>query len=186
MNQTAISKSKTRDLSLIALMTAVTCILAPMTISIPFTVIPLSLANFAILFSVYLLGQRKGVLSCVLYLLIGLAGLPVFSGFSGGPGKLFGPTGGYLAGYLFLVWISGWFFEHFPGKRTLQLLGMTLGTAALYFFGTLWYAMQAGVTFGAALSAAVLPFIPGDLCKMFLVLLIGEPVKKALQRAGLD
>ena len=76
-----------------AFMAAVTCILAPL--SIPIGPVPISLTNLAIYLSLYLLNWKRGTISYCLYLLIGLAGLPVFSGFSGGIGKLAGPTGGY-------------------------------------------------------------------------------------------
>lgn len=91
----------TYQLVLTGVLTAVICILGPMTLMIPISPVPISLANLAICLSIVILGMKLGTLSCILYLLIGLAGLPVFSGFSGGIGKLAGPTGGYLVGYLF-------------------------------------------------------------------------------------
>ena len=91
MNQTqssTISRSKTYEITITALMTAVTCILAPM--SIPIGPVPISFTNLAIYLSLYLLGWKKGTISYLIYLLIGLVGLPVFSGFTGGPAKLAG------------------------------------------------------------------------------------------------
>ena len=70
---------------------------------------------------------------------MGLAGVPVFSGFSAGPAKLVGPTGGYLLGFFLLTWIGGFFVERFPGKRLLYAVGMTIGMMGLYAFGTVWY-----------------------------------------------
>lgn len=95
MNQTQSStlpRSKTYEITITALMTAVTCILAPM--SIPIGPVPISFTNLAIYLSLYLLGWKRGTISYLIYLLIGLVGLPVFSGFTGGPAKLAGPTGG--------------------------------------------------------------------------------------------
>ena len=103
MNQTqssTISRSKTYEITITALMTAVTCILAPM--SIPIGPVPISFTNLAIYLSLYLLGWKKGTISYLIYLLIGLVGLPVFSGFTGGPAKLAGPTGGYIIGFIVL------------------------------------------------------------------------------------
>ena len=92
------------QMAIIGVMTAIICILGPL--SIPIGLVPVSLTNLAILFALYVLGMKKGTLSCILYLLIGLIGLPVFSGFSSGPGKLLGPTGGYLIGFIFMALIS--------------------------------------------------------------------------------
>ena len=78
----SIRKTNTYAMAVTALMTAVTCILAPM--SIPIGPVPISLTNFAIYLSLYLLDWKKGTLSYFVYLLIGFAGLPVFSGFTGG------------------------------------------------------------------------------------------------------
>ena len=88
-----------------AFMAAVTCILAPL--SIPIGPVPISLTNLAIYLSLYLLNWKRGTISYCLYLLIGLAGLPVFSGFSGGIGKLAGPTGGYIIGFIPMVLHAG-------------------------------------------------------------------------------
>lgn len=178
----------TYQLTLTGVMTAVICILGPMTLTIPISPVPISLANLAICLSITILGLKLGTLSCILYLLIGLVGLPVFSGFSGGIGKLAGPTGGYLVGYLFLALIGGFFVEQFLGKglkqRMVQGLGLLLGTAVLYTFGTAWLAYMAGMSFAEALAAGVLPFIPGDLAKIFLTLLIGPEIRARLLQAG--
>lgn len=95
-----------RDMVLIGVMCAVTCVLGPISIPLPFSLVPISLTNFVICISAYVLGTKKGTLSCILYLLIGLAGLPVFSGFSGGAAKMLGPTGGYLIGFIFQAVIA--------------------------------------------------------------------------------
>ena len=91
MNQTqsiTAPRSKTYEITMTALMAAVTCILAPL--SIPIGPVPISFTNLAIYLSLYLLGWKKGTISYLIYLLLGLVGLPVFSGFTGGPSKLAG------------------------------------------------------------------------------------------------
>ena len=101
MNQTETidyKHGKTYAITVTALMTAVTCILAPL--SIPIGPVPISLTNLAIYISLYLLGWKRGTISYLIYLLIGLVGIPVFSGFTGGPAKLAGPTGGYIIGFI--------------------------------------------------------------------------------------
>lgn len=185
MNQTTSSKWSIKTLALIGLMTAVICVISPFSIPIPISPVPITLGIFAIYLSLFSLGMTKGFLSCVIYLCLGLAGLPVFAGFTGGAGKLLGPTGGYLFGYLFLALIAGFFIDRFGNKWYLTLVGMLLGTAVCYAFGTAWLAIQLHLTFIKALWAGVIPYIPADLVKMVLALLVGIPLRKALRRAGL-
>lgn len=170
-------------LTLIGLATAVTCILAPLSVPIPFSPVPLSLTHLAIYFSIYLLGMKKGILSFLIYLLIGLIGIPVFSGFTGGPAKFLGPTGGYLIGFLFLELILGLFLTISPNNIFLAFLGMLLGNAACYLFGTAWLAYQNNLSFSAALAIGVLPFLPGDFIKIIIALIICPQVRKRLNRA---
>lgn len=93
----------------IALMTAIICVISPFAIAIPVSPVPISLATLAIYLTVMILGWKGGTISVLLYVLIGLAGAPVFTGFSGGAGKVLGPTGGYIIGYIFLAFIEGIF-----------------------------------------------------------------------------
>ena len=98
-------KNKTYALAMTALMAAVTCVLAPM--AIPIGPVPISLTNLAIYLSLYLLGWKWGTASYVVYMLIGMVGVPVFSGFTGGLGKLAGPTGGYIIGFVPMAVLAG-------------------------------------------------------------------------------
>lgn len=176
-------KLSTKQLTLIGVMTAVTCILGPLSLQIG--IVPISFTNLAIYFSVYILGRKSGTLSYIVYLLVGLAGLPVFSGFTGGFPKMSGPTGGYLIGFIFMALISGIFIDHFSKKTYMCFLGMMLGTIVTYIFGTAWLAFQSNLTFNAALTLGVLPFIPGDLIKMVIATLIAPKIKNRLIHAGL-
>lgn len=178
-------KSTIHQLTLIALMTSLLCILSPLTLYLPISPVPITLSFLAIYFTIYLLGMKKATLSVIIYLLIGLVGIPVFSGFSAGPGKLLGPTGGYLIGYIFMPLISGYFIDKKPSSRPFCFLGLLCGTIACYLFGTVWLAFQAGLTFPAALAAGVLPFIPGDLVKIALALLIAPQIRSRLVKADL-
>lgn len=179
------SKWDAKFIALVGLMAAVTCVLGPLSIPLPISPVPISLTNFAVYIAIYVLGTKRGTLSYLIYLLIGLVGLPVFSAFTGGPGKLLGPTGGYLIGFAFMALICGIFIDKWQGKRVIHFLGMVLGTAVCYLFGTAWLAFQAKMTFQAALAAGVIPFIPGDLVKIIIALLIGPEIHKRLLKAGL-
>lgn len=177
-------KVATKTIALIAVMTAVTCVLAPL--SLPIGPVPISLTNLAIYFALYILGMKKGTISYVVYLAIGLVGVPVFSGFTGGPGKLIGPTGGYLIGFIPMAIIAGILIDKYNGKFVQSMIGMVVGTIVCYALGTVWLAYQAQMDFMAALWAGVIPFIPGDLIKMVLAAFFGPQIRKALNVAGLD
>ena len=163
----------TKQMTLIALMTALTCILGPLSIPLPFSPVPISFTNLVLYFSVFVLGTKFSTISYIVYLLIGLVGLPVFSGFSGGPAKVAGPTGGYLVGF---------FVEHFKGKLSFAVLGMVLGTIVCYLFGTIWLSMQLNIGFVAGLGVGVFPYIPGDLVKIAIACIIGPKIRRAVVR----
>lgn len=177
-------------------MAALQCIISPFAIAFPISPVPVSLATLMLYLSVYILGKKHATISCGIYLLIGLVGLPVFSGFTGGAGKLLGPTGGYLIGYLALTWIGGWCVEKWNGTNDvgvksvgrkyyiLQGLGLTIGTAVCYMFGTVWLAYQAGIDLATALPVGVLPFVVGDVVKIVVGALIGNVIRKQLIKAG--
>ena len=179
-------KMRTRQLTLIGLMTAVICILGPLSLPLPFSPVPITLTNLAVFFAIYLLGIKGGTICLFVYLCLGTAGLPVFSSFSGGLGKLAGPTGGYLIGFIFLALIQGFLMKAFPGKNTAAVIGMILGMAVCYLFGTAWLAIQMGLTFPAALSIGVLPYLPGDGVKIIIAAIAGPKLRTAVQRAVHD
>ena len=175
-----MKSTNTSQMAFIGLMTAILCIMAPFSIFLPFSPIPFSLGTLAVYFCAILLGRKRSLLSVSIYLLLGFVGLPVFSGFTGGAGKLFGPTGGYLIGYLFLSLICGTFVDKFPGRTLPCLGGMILGTLVCYFFGTVWLSYQATLMFSQAFYSAILPFLPGDILKMTFGIIIGLQIRKRL------
>lgn len=180
-NTQTLRTTNTYAMAVTALMTAVTCILAPL--SIPIGPVPISLTNFAIYLSLYLLDWKKGTVSYILYLLLGLVGLPVFSGFTGGIGKLAGPTGGYIIGFIPMAIIAGIVIDKYSEKWLLCLLAMIVGTIVCYALGTAWLAYEAKMDMMAALWAGVIPFIPGDLVKMALAILIAPKIRAQVCRA---
>jgi biotin transport system substrate-specific component len=171
-------------LTLISLMTAVICILGPLSLPIPISPVPISLTNLAIFFSVVILGCKNGTISYLVYLLIGFAGIPVFSYFTAGPSKLLGPTGGYLIGFIFLALIAGFFVDKFPDRIYMYMAGMALGMCVAYLLGTGWLAWQANLDLKAALFAGVIPYIPGDIIKIILAAVFGTTIRKRIKKAG--
>jgi len=177
------AKTNTKSITLIGLMTAILCILAPF--SIPIGVIPISITNFVLFLSIYILGMKRAFICCGLYLLIGICGLPVFSGFSGGVYKFFGPTGGYLIGFLGMVAISGYIIDRFPKNRIFTIFSMIIGMSFCYGVGTIWLCMQMHMTFLQGLYAGVFPFILGDLVKIIIISILGPMLQERLRKAGI-
>ncbi|WP_194610155.1 biotin transporter BioY [Clostridium vitabionis] len=178
-----MKESRIRRNVLIAVMAAVICILGPL--SIPIGPVPVTLTNFAIYITMYVLGTRDGAIAYLLYMLIGLAGLPVFSGFTGGPAKLLGPTGGYLIGFLPMALIAGAVIVKAGRKPVLSVIGMFAATWVPYLLGTAWLAYSAHMTFGAAFGVGVAPFLVEDFCKMVAAAVVGPLLYSALSSAGL-
>lgn len=144
--------TKALDLAYIALMAALIALCA--WISVPLGPVPFTMQTFGIFAALGLLGGRRGTLAFLSYLLLGIVGLPVFSGFSAGAGVLFGATGGYLLGYL---------------------------AAALLFWGlTAKLGQTLGETLLGALTLCVFPYVLPDLGKIFLALVLVSRVKKHL------
>lgn len=179
----ATKKPNVYAMASMGVMAAVICILGPL--SIPIGVVPISFTNFAIYITLYTLGMKKGTISFFIYLLVGFVGLPVFSGFGSGPSTLFGPTGGYLIGFIFMALMAGLFIDRFFDQSYLCIVGMILGTAICYLFGTVWLAYQANISINAALAAGVMPFIPGDLAKIIIAAFIGPKIRRRLIKANL-
>lgn len=189
MAEKAVTKKgtfTTVNMVMMALFAAVTCVLAPL--AVPVGPVPVSLTNLVIFISSYVLGWKRGTVTYIVYLLIGLAGLPVFSGFEGGIGKFAGPTGGYLVGFVLTSVICGMFIETWnkPGLRSIlfQTLGMVLGMIAAYVFGTAWFCFSTGTAVFPALALCVFPFIIGDLIKMVIAFTIGPVMRRQLDRMG--
>ena len=172
---------RTHLLVRIALFTAITCILAPLSIPLPFSPVPLSLTNLVLYISIFILGWKAATVSYLAYLLLGAIGLPVFSGFAGGLGKLAGPTGGYLVGMIFLTILSGWIAERFLKKPAVILIGMLLGSAVNYLFGTVWLCVQLHLSFAEGLIIGVVPYLFFDIAKILIALFGGLTIQKRLK-----
>lgn len=181
------SKNNVRELVTIALLAAVLCILAPL--SIPIGPVPISLTNLVLYFFVFIVGTRRTSIAFIIYMLLGMVGLPVFSGFSGGLGKLVGPTGGYIIGFLPMVIVMGLFIEKHRKASVkniiLNTIVMEVCTWIPYLLGTAWLAYSAKMTFTAALAAGVLPFIVEDLIKMVLAAIVAPGIHGQLLKGHL-
>ena len=175
-------KIRTKQMVLIALMTAVTCVLGPLSIPLPFSPVPISLTNFAIFLAIFVLGMKSGTISFIIYLLLGAIGVPVFSSFRGGLQVLAGPTGGYLIGFIFLALIMGFALDHFDRKLVPTIIGMIIGMAVCYAFGTVWLAKLLSLSFKEGLMMGVIPYLAGDAAKIIIASIVGPKLYGATQK----
>lgn len=172
---------RTRDLTAIALMAALMAVCA--WITVPIFVVPFTLQTFAVFTALALLGGRRGTAAIALYLCLGLVGLPVFSGFSGGVGALLSPSGGYLLGFLGTGLVYWGVSARLPDRPWGRVLALALGLGVCYAFGTVWFVAvySQPTTVWAALAMCVLPFVVPDLVKLALALGVSGRVERAVQ-----
>ncbi|MDD6237501.1 MAG: biotin transporter BioY [Clostridiales bacterium] len=173
-------KITTKKCAFYALFAALTVICAQIAIPLPGNV-PLSLATFAVMLSGALLGMFGGAVSQFVYVLLGAVGVPVFASFSGGLGRIVGPTGGYIIGYIFMALVIGLIVTKTKKKFYIYLLAMVAGTIVCYTFGTAWYVFSTKTALLPALTACVFPFLPGDAIKIILASLIACQLQKHIK-----
>lgn len=171
-------------IAVIALMAAVLCILSPVSIPIFISPVPVSLGVLAVYLTAYVLTPIDALISVIIFILLGALGLPVFSGYSGGLGKLLGPTGGYIIGFIFTVYISS-LLIHLKKGILYDVIGMVLGLALCYLPGTLWFSYQQGKGFIASLALCVVPFLIGDIIKIFVAYILGSQISKRLNHLNM-
>lgn len=178
-----IEKGSTYQYVLAAFGAAIIAVLAQVTIPLP--LIPITGQTLAVGIIVTILGTRLGTLSVLLYILLGAAGLPVFSGMSGGLGILVGPTGGYIVGFLATAIIMGLYLDKFGITFTQAIIANIIGMIVTLAFGTVWLKIVADYTWTAAFMGGVAPFIVVGIVKAVLAAWIGVIVRRRLERAHL-
>lgn len=147
-------------------------------IAIPIGDVPMTMQIFALCFVSAWLGWKGGFFAVLAYLLLGVIGVPVFSGFTGGVGRILCPTGGYLLGFLIAAPLMGWLCSRLNTKKSC-FIGMCIGVFVCHVIGVLWFWVwmpQNGLWIALATT---LPFLVLDFCKILLaVLALGKlPVK---------
>lgn len=178
---------KTRQLVLSAIFAAILCVSAVFTIPLPFTPVPITLQVMAVMVCAAALDRRTALSAVGLYLLLGVCGLPVFSGMKSGFGVLLGATGGYLWGFLPAVFLISSLQKAFPakGRAVLQTaVFMALGLIAVYFFGTLQLMLFTGADLFSALAMAVLPFVAFDAAKIALAVPVAVSLRQLQQKTA--
>lgn len=175
-----MSIEKLRWMVLASLMAALTAVGAY--IHIPIGPVPIVLSTLFVILSGLLLGSRWGLSSMGLYLLVGAIGLPVFAGGKGGFAHFFGPTGGYLWGYLLASWLTGLISERSRGLLILDILAVLVGSLTLYGLGVPWLKMVTQMSWSKALMVGVVPFLIGDAIKACVVVVLARSVRPILKR----
>lgn len=171
--------SAVKNTAFIALLSAILCLLAPL--SIPAGAIPVSLASFAVFIIASCVKTKHSVIAVVIYILLGAFGLPVFSAFTGGFHRIVGITGGYIIGYIPCALITGLLVNKYENKKPVYPLSMALGTVSCYFTGTIWYILQTKSSITAALLTCVIPFIIGDIIKITVASILSIPLRRRLK-----
>jgi biotin transport system substrate-specific component len=174
MVETVGRASRARELAVAAVFAAMTA--AGGLISIPFFPVPLTLQTFFVYLSVLTL-RRSAVLSQIIYLFMGLVGLPVFARGMSGYAALVGPTGGFLFGFLIGTFCSGVLLERMRERIYAKALSLLLCAGIVFGLGWVWLAYWLRWDFVMALWLGVLPFLPGDGVKAILALVVGKRVK---------
>lgn len=172
----------TKKLSIAALMCALTAVLAQ--IQIPLPPVPINLALLGVHLCACLTGWRMGAAAMAVYALLGAAGLPVLAGFSGGPAAVFGPTGGFVAGYILAAAAEGLLMRRLPCSPRALAAAMLLGTAVCYACGLVWFSATTGSALLPSFGVCVLPFLPGDALKVFVGVKLCLRLQKPLRAMG--
>lgn len=179
-----MSRISVEELTRIALSVALIAVCS--WISVPL-MIPVTLQTFAVCLVTALLGLKSGLWAVAAYILLGAAGLPLFSGFRGGPAALLGTTGGYIVGFLFTALSVGLGVKLFGRRLPVLLISMALGVLLCYVFGTAWfmvvYTRNSGpVSLGVVLGWCVLPYLIPDAVKILLASLLTQRLEPVLSR----
>ena len=179
INEYRAHRLSVRDLSLIALVTAMTAVMAQISIPMPGGV-PLTLQTLAVSLAGILLGAKRGTVSMLVYLLLGAVGVPVFAGFTGGATILFGSTGGFLLSFPLMAFVIGCGAPYLTTRKARYILFLVLGTALNYVCGMLLFSLLTGSGLGQAFTACVLPFLPTTIIKAIVATMIGSRVRRGV------
>lgn len=172
------SRSALRQTVYASLLAALTA--AGAYVFVPIGPVPIVLQNMFVLLAGLLLGSRWGLASVGLYLLAGICGLPVFAGGTGGIGRIAGPTGGFLLGYLPAVFLVGSISERLPPRIIWDAAAMIAGTVVHYACGVSWLKVVTGLTFPKAFAVGMYPFLVGDGLKIAAAAIIARSVRPVI------
>ncbi|HOJ12627.1 MAG TPA: biotin transporter BioY [Clostridiales bacterium] len=175
-------KLSLKEMILVSIFAALTAVFSQISIQIPFSPVPITMQVLAVCLAAAILGKKCGTLSQIIYILIGIAGFPVFSGFKSGLGSLLGPTGGYILSFPFSAFIIGYTIEKQTKPGSMQMFfAMLSGLAVCYFFGTLWLGYTLKLSFSKALLMGIEWYLPLDMVKLFMASFLACEVLNSLK-----
>ena len=182
-------RTRLQDAGLVLAGAGVVALLAQITIPLP--LVPITGQTLGVILVGAALGSRRGAAALLTYLLVGLAGAPVFAEFSGGPASVLAPSFGFLLGFVPAAFVAGWFAERAWDRRPgLALAGFVAASAVPFLVGVPYLAMivnavlGAEMGLGAVLAAGLWPFLPGGLVKAALAAVLIPAAWRAVR--GLD
>lgn len=170
------SLRKTAVLTRLALLIAMNCISAYLIIPIPFSQSPLALQTLVVNLVAFLLPPKQAFIVMAAYIFLGLIGVPVFTGGSAGPGKIFGPTGGYILGFAVAATLIAWLKGKTYSFKRFSVVSIVVGIPVIYIIGAIQLQLLTGMPWEAVFFSGVLPFIPLDIVKCLGAAALARPV----------
>lgn len=175
-----------KQLTKMSICVALLCVSAYISFPLPFTPIMITAQTIVINLIALLLSPKQSAITVAVYILLGAVGLPVFSGGTAGIGRLLGPTGGFILGFLIAAPLISLAKGKTNSFKRYLLVTVAIGMPVIYLFGTIQLALLNKISFAAALSAAVLPYILGDVLKCLAASYLGKVLNKVLVTAKLN
>lgn len=179
-------RANIRSMVMTAMFTALIAVCTLVTIPMPPPFVPFTLQTLAVFLAGSMLGMKRSIISVLVYILLGLIGIPVFSQFKSGISTLIGPTGGYIIGFIATAAIVGFFQDKFGNRLWSMILSMVLGLIACYLFGTVWFVVVYQQTKGSmdlwtAMTICVIPFLLFDAVKILAAVLLSHRLNKIVK-----
>lgn len=175
--RSAVRKTKTAELTMIALFAAIVAVLSQISVPMP-SGVPITLQTFAVALCGHYLGTKKGTAAIGVYILLGAVGVPVFTNFKGGFACLFSVTGGFIWGFLALAALCGLPFR----KKPIRIIFGLLGLSALHVCGAFQYALLMGIDFLQSFLTVSAPYLVKDVISLALAFILAEIARKATDR----
>lgn len=173
-------KLTVKEMVLIALGAALMAVFSQISFPLPLTAVPITLQVFGVVVISIVLEEKISTVALIIFALLGAIGIPVYSNFSAGVGVLFGPTGGYIIGFIFMAYIVGFFAR--KDNKVLLIIGSYIGLVIEYIFGVLQLKLALGLTLNQALVSGLYPFIVKDIIVTALGIMVAVILKKRVKR----
>ena len=184
-------KLSTKEITLVSLFTALTAVGA--FLNIPIGEVPITLQTLFVILSGLILGPKLAALSQIVYLVLGLIGLPIFTGFTGGIQSVMKPSFGFIIGFIFAAYIVGKISDFEEEISSIKIwIASLAGTIVIYLFGLpyMYYilnmVMAKGLSFNAILNLGCILFLPGDILKLIVASLVATKTLPVLNKLGLS